>query len=94
MIPVRRLQIQIFGQVQGVAFRAHTMRRARGLGLDGWVRNLPEGSVELVAEGEDASLRELLEWCHSGPPAASVTRVEERWLDHIGDIGHFSIRYR
>lgn len=76
-----------------MAFRAHTMRRARELGLDGWVRNLPDGTVEVTAEGEEGPLKRLLAWCQHGPPAASVTRVEEQWLEYIGDLGPFSISY-
>lgn len=89
----RRLHLLIFGRVQGVAFRAHTMREARALGADGWVRNLPSGSVELIAEGEEEALRKLLQWCRNGPPAASVDRVEEQWLEYIGDLDLFTIRY-
>jgi acylphosphatase len=88
-----RLHLRIAGEVQGVAFRASTVRQARALGLDGWVRNLPDGRVELVAEGDVALLERLLEWCHHGPPAASVSRVEEQWLEHIGDLGTFTIRF-
>lgn len=69
------------------------MRQGRALGLNGWVRNRPDRSVELIAEGEEGPLRSLLEWCHIGPPAASVAHVEAQWLEFIGDLGPFSIRY-
>jgi acylphosphatase len=83
----------IRGRVQGVAFRAYTVREARALGLTGWVRNRPDGSVELVAEGEQQGLERLEAWCHRGPSAASVRDVETQWLDFIGDLAPFSVRY-
>lgn len=64
------------GFVQGVAFRHHTKVRARELGLAGWVRNLPDGSVEVWAEGEVGALAELGRWLRTGPPAARVDGVE------------------
>jgi len=57
------------------------------------MRNLPNGSVELIAEGEKDTLCELRQWCHGGPPAASVSLVEDQWLEYIGDLDLFSIRY-
>ena len=88
-----RMHVEVYGRVQGVAFRAHTMRRARELGLCGWVRNRPDGSVEVLAEGELGDLAALRDYCASGPPAAEVRRVEERRLELVGDLGPFSIRY-
>lgn len=64
------------GLVQGVAFRHHTKVRARELGLAGWVRNLPDGTVEVWAEGEADALDELHRWLRIGPPAARVAGVE------------------
>lgn len=66
----------IRGRVQGVAFRQHTCQRASGLGVNGWVRNLPDGSVELLAEGEASAVEALLEWCRTGPPAARVDGID------------------
>jgi acylphosphatase len=88
-----RLHCIIRGRVQGVAFRAHATRTARGLGLDGWVRNLPDGSVEVVAEGSQQALSRLEAWCHQGSPAAAVSSVETEWLELQGDLGLFAIRY-
>jgi acylphosphatase len=90
---MRRVHLEVHGWVQGVAFRAHTVREARALGLAGWVRNRSDGSVEIVAEGDELALERLRDWCREGPPAARVTRLDERWLDHIGDVGPFTIRY-
>lgn len=70
-----RLHIAVYGCVQGVGFRAACWREARALGLAGWVSNLPDGSVEIVAEGPPAALRALCEWCGHGPRFAQVDRV-------------------
>ena len=90
---MKRMHLEIIGRVQGVAFRAHTMRQGRALGLCGWVRNRPDGSVELVAEGESESLHQLEQWCHTGPATASVVEVKAQWLDYVGDLEPLSIRY-
>lgn len=66
----------VSGQVQGVFFRASTESAARRLGLTGWVRNLRDGRVELVACGEEASLQELERWLWQGPPRSRVTEVQ------------------
>ncbi len=63
------------GRVQGVAYRASTVEQARVHGVTGWVRNLPEGSVELEAQGDAARVSALLAWCAHGPPAARVAGV-------------------
>jgi acylphosphatase len=71
-----QVHVRIRGRVQGVFFRASTEERARALGLTGWVRNSPGGSVEAVAEGEQAALEHFLTWCRQGPPAAEVDAVD------------------
>jgi acylphosphatase len=71
-----RKRLRITGRVQGVAFRASTVATARALGLGGWVANRADGSVEAVAEGDDAAVAALIRWCHHGPPAARVDYVE------------------
>jgi len=90
---MQRLHLRISGGVQGVAFRAYAVRRARELRLNGWVRNRADGTVELVAEGDEPALRSLGQWCQVGPPAASVSNVEEQWLGFIGDLDPFTVRY-
>jgi acylphosphatase len=72
---VQARRILVSGRVQGVAFRATTQERARTLGLVGWVRNLTDGGVEVVAQGEESALDELVAWCHRGPRAARVDEV-------------------
>lgn len=73
------------GRVQGVCYRASTVEEARDRGLTGWVRNLPDGAVELEAQGDDARVAALLAWCAHGPPAARVTGVAVEELAAIGD---------
>lgn len=79
------------GRVQGVFFRASLQREARRLGLCGWVKNLPDGTVEFLAEGEEQELRELLGWAQRGPTAARVDRVDSRWRSYTGEFTEFKI---
>ena len=89
----RRAHLFISGRVQGVFYRANTRDQARRLGLTGWVRNLPDGRVEAVVEGEEEKIKELIDWCHQGPPGAQVRGVEVRWEDYRGEFADFEIRY-
>ena len=72
-----RVRLIIEGRVQGVWFRDSTRRKAWELGVYGWVKNRFDGSVEVLAEGPEANVRELIEWCHHGPPHAAVSSVDE-----------------
>jgi acylphosphatase len=90
---VRRVQLRIYGIVQGVFFRASTRDEAARLGLGGWVRNCPDGSVEVLAEGDEAALRALAAWCHEGPSGARVERVEEEWGTGTGEHRGFRVSY-
>lgn len=87
------LKATVIGRVQGVFFRAFVAGHARDLGLTGYVRNLPDGSVEVLAEGAPEMLEELLEYLHEGPPAARVERVAVAWPEYSGDYRSFSISY-
>lgn len=78
-----RLELKIYGDVQGVTFRWSTRSQAGDLGVFGYVKNLPDGTVEVVAEGQEEPLKKLLEWCKIGPRSARVDRVEERWENII-----------
>jgi acylphosphatase len=82
----------VSGRVQGVAFRASTAQAARRLGLRGWVRNLPDGRVEIEAEGDRAALEALVAWCRRGPPAARVVGLTVAWIEPCGDLDAFEIR--
>jgi acylphosphatase len=90
----RRAVIKIYGEVQGVGYRSWTLRRARKLGLTGFVRNEPDGSVLIVAEGEEEDIKKLINECRRGPPLARVERVEVEWQEFRGEYGDFEIEYR
>ncbi|MBN1774659.1 MAG: acylphosphatase [Deltaproteobacteria bacterium] len=83
--------MRVRGRVQGVAYRAHAAAEARRFGLTGTVRNLPDGSVELVATGPRADVERLADWCRRGPPAARVASVELQWHAEPARFGGFSI---
>jgi len=87
----KRVQVIVRGRVQGVYFRAATQREARRLGLTGWVKNRADGSVELIAEGEEDSIKELTSWANHGPSAARVDSVDVRWRGYTGEYPEFSI---
>ena len=72
----RRVHIYVSGRVQGVFFRASTKDQAQRLGLTGFVRNCPDGRVEILAEGSSEAVEALLDWCRTGPPGARVERVQ------------------
>ena len=86
-----RVHLKIEGRVQGVFFRASTLDQANLLGLKGWVRNCPDGSVEVVAEGERKKIDDLVEWCHHGPPGAHVRDVLLQWEDFQDEFPDFRI---
>lgn len=83
--------MRVHGRVQGVYFRASTQDQARRLGVQGWVRNRSDGTVELVAEGPQASLEALLAWARRGPPMAEVAELEVVWGGAVGLTG-FELR--
>ncbi|MBC7292511.1 MAG: acylphosphatase, partial [Thermoleophilia bacterium] len=82
-----RVHVFVEGRVQGVWFRETTRRQAERLGVNGWVRNLPDGRVEAVYEGERQAVEELLAWTHRGPEHARVARVEIHDEDPRGEQG-------
>lgn len=82
------------GRVQGVFYRASTQEQARALGLTGWVRNCSDGSVELVACGEESVLKDLESWLWQGPRFADVHEVDRQPCnEQFPDPGNFSVRY-
>jgi acylphosphatase len=87
-----RLHAEVFGDVQGVGFRAFVLRRGLTYGLTGWVRNRMDGAVELVAEGPRAALDSLLADLHVGPSASTVDRVETRWEPATSEFMVFGVR--
>jgi len=88
-----RAHVIISGRVQGVFFRSETQDEAVRQNVTGWVRNLPDGRVEAVFEGEKDRVETLIEFCRRGPPGARVTRVEVKWENYTGEFKSFSVRY-
>jgi len=89
----KRLHLGVSGRVQGVFYRAETAKVAKSLGLTGWVRNLPDGRVEIVVEGDEEALQQFQRWCRQGPPAARVEEIEAREETWRGEFEDFSIRW-
>lgn len=88
-----RLHIYISGYVQGVFYRSTAKRVAESLSLTGWVRNLSDGRVEVIAEGEEENLARFVEWCKRGPIGAEVEFVEVNREEYRGEFKNFEIRY-
>lgn len=82
-----RARVVIRGRVQGVFFRVETRERARSLGLAGWVRNNPDGTVEAVFQGDRDRVDSMLVWCRRGPAAAYVEGVEVEWMEPRDERG-------
>jgi acylphosphatase len=88
-----RAHVYISGFVQGVLFRFHTKKMALKLNLKGWVRNLLDGRVEAVFEGDRDKVLEMLQWCKVGPPNARVTDIDIKWEKYEGNLMTFEILY-
>ena len=88
-----RARAIISGRVQGVFFRVETKRAADRLGVFGWARNLSDGTVEAVFEGEQDRVDAVLEWCKEGPRHAHVVDVDVSWNDYTGEFQGFEITY-
>ena len=86
-----RRHLWVSGRVQGVWYRGSCAEQARALGISGWARNLPDGRVEIVAEGDPEAVDKLVEWCRHGPPGARVTAVEVHVEEPEG-LGGFAVR--
>ena len=93
MVDNIRVRLIVEGRVQGVWFRESTRREAERLGIHGWVRNRREGTVEVVAEGPEDSVRKLVAWCHHGPPSARVTGLHETLEAFKGEFSGFDVEY-
>lgn len=90
---MRRLHAIVSGRVQGVSFRYYTTQTARQLNVVGWVKNLPDHTVEVVAEGENSALERLLEFLHKGPSGARVTNVDVDWQPATEEFSTFRTAY-
>jgi acylphosphatase len=90
---MERLHAIVRGDVQGVGFRYFVQRRGRQLGLQGWVRNNDDGTVEVVAEGARRELEDLKRALEEGPRLARVQRVETRWSEAAGGLDRFELAW-
>jgi len=88
-----RANITVEGLVQGVFFRANTRKVAESLMLTGWVKNLPDGRVEILAEGPSGKIEEFVHWCQKGPPFARVDHADVRLGEPTGEFTTFEIRH-
>jgi acylphosphatase len=88
---LKQVHLFVRGRVQGVFLRASAQREARRLGLTGWVKNRPDGAVEILAEGEEEALKDLIGWAKHGPTAARVEHVDVRWRGFAGELSDFRI---
>ena len=86
-----RVHLIIQGIVQGVGFRYHTQNEAVRLGVTGYVKNLPDDTVEIVAEGPSPAIAQLLDWAKQGPPTAQVKQVNITYNSANGEFGSFTI---
>ncbi len=89
----RRVHVIVEGRVQGVFFRDFTRRQAQRLGIKGWVRNLMDGRVEIMAEGEEENLKLFLEEVKKGPPLAVVENIDIEWMEFKGEFQDFRITF-
>ncbi|WP_147822260.1 acylphosphatase [Salidesulfovibrio onnuriiensis] len=90
---MKQLHAIVKGKVQGVWFRAWTLDVARDLGLKGWVRNMPEGHVETLAQGDQETLDRFLESLRDGPPLARVVEIDTNWGSVEENFTNFSVKY-
>jgi acylphosphatase len=88
-----RAHVIVSGKVQGVFFRAETQREALRLGVRGWVRNRPEGTVEAIFEGDTRIVEKAIEWCWKGSPMARVADVKVQMQDYTAEFVDFSIAH-
>lgn len=87
----RRVTLIIHGEVQGVSFRSSARFEARQRALTGYIRNNPNKTTEIVAEGQEEKLQEFIRWCSRGPLEADVTKVETAWQDYKSEFTEFNI---
>ncbi|OGD67947.1 acylphosphatase [Candidatus Berkelbacteria bacterium RIFCSPHIGHO2_12_FULL_36_9] len=90
---MKRIHLLILGNVQGVGFRYNVRQKVMMLGLVGTVENLPDGSVEIVAEGEEEKLQELVKWCKSGYHYAKIDNIKVDWQKAERTYNDFEIKY-
>ena len=89
----KRAHVFVSGRVQGVFFRATTRDEANKRGVQGWVKNLRDGRVEAIFEGEEERVKEMIDFCHEGSSASRVEDVEFEWEEYKDEFDGFEIRY-
>jgi len=90
---IKRIELKVYGRVQMVLYRDSTRRQAKKLGLAGWVMNNSDGTVQVVAEGEEEDLKKLIKWCYNGPMLAKVEKIDIDWQEATGQFNKFEIKY-
>ena len=93
MVQETRVHIFVSGLVQGIFFRHNARQKAQELGITGWVRNLADGRVEIVAEGEKQKINDLIEWAERGPSVARVDKLDLEYEKYKGEFDSFEVRY-
>lgn len=88
----KRVVLKIYGIVQGVFFRYNTLEKAKELQITGWVKNAPDNTVRIDAEGEENNLQKFVDWCHDGSDRANVEKVEVEWHDSKNIYNSFEIK--
>ena len=88
----RRMHVFVKGTVQGVYYRYNALKKAEEYHLTGWVRNRADGSVEMVCEGTEEDINNMVRWCKQGPEGAYVREVETDWKQYTGEFNVFEIR--
>ena len=88
-----RIHICISGKVQNVFYRDFVKRHAIALNVTGWVKNLPDGKVEIIAEGEKEKVKQMVDWVKQGPPAAQVSNIDIERKEYKGEFKEFFIVY-
>ncbi len=89
---MKRMRIKVNGDVQGVFYRYYAKREAKRVGINGWVRNIEDGSVEALIEGEDEAVKNFIRWSSKGSPMATVEDVETSEENYTGELGKFEVR--
>ena len=89
----KRIYCRVYGRVQGVFFRASAREYANAIGVSGWVRNMPDGSVEGIIEGDSEKVNLMIEWCKKGPTHAFVEKYEFTEREYKGNLIGFEINY-
>ena len=88
----KQITLKIHGKVQGVFFRDSSRAQAQELNLFGWAKNASDGTVDILAEGDDKNLIKFIEWCKYGPDHAEVEKVDIKWGKFTGQFDDFSIK--